>query len=789
MHGVGYDSEGKHILEESPDSFMYSSRIIERVSDIATALETPLAGTIIEGSLDRSDGGTFIDEDKIIAADVNLLVSVRVMMKTYLSIAPDDFQGVDGFDPGSDEFHDAFGDSYISGSVKGGCFTSIISIRCLDRNDKDRVIRAIGEFTETKFNPSDMNETLSSASKRLCDNSSLENTEISISVHCRGGGRFQAMDRPWDIHAVYLAAAKFPGLVANHPQYTWAILTKHNASRTWNERIRLHKAPGTKFLDYNPVLRYTATLFDNFMKYKGLVKNVQDMLSNGGQYNPTTMPNSIPLDTTTLLAVRTAVQNEMDKIVSVVSTLVKTPEILSHVDSFAKTTKNNLVQNIIDEALLPSRKFKDILSLNGVEPCRAPSGFSSDASTTDLQDIRTPATNDLDYVANDKIHHEESRQDVLVRSFETKMNSLIAPEVWEALLPIRKPSTATHNQARNDLKILAAVCGIHDVTSMLEALVINGELAIKINAIKSLVNEEIYKKELPLLGWNLSFIYQYGNGPMHICSANYDEKSIESVHVSKTSDYSIVTDRESIEGKFPLVAIVYGGLICDSDQLKTIEEHMSQDCKSDRSHNQCIMFDDELIGSNPWPSVEKTGVVFFTNPSDSRIHVAVGLKGRCCLLKEQRQLVELHNGAVQGIQNTGKKDKTTKKPISVALGPKTPRYSCAYDFGDLRSLTRNWPFLTFDNGIKFVYQRAGLWRSCIVFQGPTWEEEIAQVSESCVDGSLSLKNHDGTVERLPKGENGTIRLLLSSVKPHIEVYNSKGKRIWDSESNLDEYEN
>jgi hypothetical protein len=160
---------------------------------------------------------------------------------------------------------------------------------------------SIGEFTETKFNPSDMNETLSSASKRLCDNSSLENTEISISVHCRGGGRFQAMDRPWDIHAVYLAAAKFPGLVANHPQYTWyvlqlssigllsntsrAILTKHNASRTWNERIRLHKAPGTKFLDYNPVLRYTATLFDNFMKYKGLVKNVQDMLSNGGQYS------------------------------------------------------------------------------------------------------------------------------------------------------------------------------------------------------------------------------------------------------------------------------------------------------------------------------------------------------------------------------------------------------------------------------------------------------------------------------------------------------------------------
>lgn len=32
-------------------------------------------------------------------------------------------------------------------------------------------------------------------------------------------------------------------------------------------------------------MRYTATLFDNFMKYKGFVAKVQDILSHGDQYS------------------------------------------------------------------------------------------------------------------------------------------------------------------------------------------------------------------------------------------------------------------------------------------------------------------------------------------------------------------------------------------------------------------------------------------------------------------------------------------------------------------------
>ncbi|KAM0422570.1 hypothetical protein ACHAPD_001024 [Fusarium lateritium] len=150
----------------------------------------------------------------------------------------------------------------------------------------------------------------------------------------------------------------------SHPSR--AILTKHNASRTWNERIRLHKAPGMKFLDSSPVMRYTATLFDDFMKYKSLIGNVRDMLSN------------------------------------------KTNTVGPTVDSFTKTTKNELVQNIIGEALLPSPTFKDILRLNGAESFRTTSGHSSDVSTTGFQDIRATVTSDVDSATHNEIYQEEN---------------------------------------------------------------------------------------------------------------------------------------------------------------------------------------------------------------------------------------------------------------------------------------------------------------------------------------------------------------------------------------------
>lgn len=140
-----------------------------------------------------------------------------------------------------------------------------------------------------------------------------------------------------------------------------------------------------------------------------------------------------------------------------------------------------------------------------------------------------------------------------------KMNSLIAPEVWKALLPVHKPSST--NKVSKNLKILSTVCGIHDVTSMLQDLVTNGELMIAINKVKGLVEDKIYEREMPLLGWNLTFVYQYDDELMHVCSINHDEKPSRTIHVSKVSDHPIVNPRKDINGGFSLASVVYGGMI------------------------------------------------------------------------------------------------------------------------------------------------------------------------------------------------------------------------------------
>lgn len=120
VEGAGCHDNGEHTVESSLNSVTYSSRVVDRMSDIATAMDISLSHAMVQGSLHRDGSGTFIDEEKIIAADVNVLVSVKVMSRAFTTSAPSDFQSIHDFDPRMDVFHDAFGDSFISGKHQEG---------------------------------------------------------------------------------------------------------------------------------------------------------------------------------------------------------------------------------------------------------------------------------------------------------------------------------------------------------------------------------------------------------------------------------------------------------------------------------------------------------------------------------------------------------------------------------------------------------------------------------------------------------------------------------------------
>jgi hypothetical protein len=128
-----------------------------------------------------------------------------------------------------------------------------------------------------------------------------------------------------------------------------AILTKYKANRSFVAQTRtLSFSP----LEYDLVAGFTSTLFDNYMEYKQLVKNVQDMMANPSAYKtrPPSTLNYIPLDVDTLVAARAAFRVEMNKIVHAVDILSKDPHVLKDSGKLIAEPTNSKILDIIKNA-------------------------------------------------------------------------------------------------------------------------------------------------------------------------------------------------------------------------------------------------------------------------------------------------------------------------------------------------------------------------------------------------------------------------------------------------------
>jgi hypothetical protein len=72
-------------------------------------------------------------------------------------------------------------------------------------------------------------------------------------------------------------------------------------------------------LDYDKLGSYTSELFENFMEYKLLLANLQDVMRDRTNYEKQDKVHAIDTDIPTLISVRAALRVEMDKIVTAVS--------------------------------------------------------------------------------------------------------------------------------------------------------------------------------------------------------------------------------------------------------------------------------------------------------------------------------------------------------------------------------------------------------------------------------------------------------------------------------------
>ncbi|KAH6664290.1 hypothetical protein B0J14DRAFT_682520 [Halenospora varia] len=243
-----------------------------------------------------------IKKGNVESADLNAIVSVRVVNQTTSVITRCQFKGLRGYVPGTPKFNEVFGDCYISGFMEGVDFTGMISIKVFDQNNvkevTDQIKSAMGSYGKGEFSldrdPFENGGNQGKASKAIRD------TEWTVLVSWMGGGQIKdgisssrhasgnssnlnciTEATQWDLGCMFAAAAAFPSKVASCHQKPWAILTKCKANRSF---VRHANSTVHPTLEYDQISSYTAELFDNFMDYKLLLKSLQTIARNRGDY-------------------------------------------------------------------------------------------------------------------------------------------------------------------------------------------------------------------------------------------------------------------------------------------------------------------------------------------------------------------------------------------------------------------------------------------------------------------------------------------------------------------------
>ncbi|KAI1109969.1 hypothetical protein F5Y14DRAFT_444299 [Nemania sp. NC0429] len=311
----------------------YTSRFVDRLSDVMDDMCVSGSLSIKAGKVGGSGKGSFVDSDKFKESDLNFYISVKVVNQTI------NFKDALVFNPlrsvDQNNFREVYGDSFISGFIEGGEFNAIVSMKILNKAKKTD-IQAEAKIALT----AGAVQIEAQANVGIARSNIETNTETTIQVFWSGGGHIKPMEQQWDIQSLMAAAARFPDLVAECPQRTYAILTKKPASYT----------P----LQYENAQIYTNTLLDAFVSYKALYKRLGEHIfgvqgktleviqwtvsqmgvkdEDTGLYPYIERNSNFEASIKGLSDARTAIRRQMARIVNEVDAIEKDPKLATDED-------------------------------------------------------------------------------------------------------------------------------------------------------------------------------------------------------------------------------------------------------------------------------------------------------------------------------------------------------------------------------------------------------------------------------------------------------------------------
>ncbi|KAF5641462.1 uncharacterized protein FTJAE_4114 [Fusarium tjaetaba] len=245
----------------------YSSRLVEKISDVVRGMNISAASSIKLGTIQVSGNSLSVDEAKFAASDMNAVISVKVINQITSAIK---------------------NPPLLKGAMNGSA----------------------GEFT------------LSEGTASSTIEAAVQETESTVTVNWSGGGQIKNDDAEWTLASLISAASAFPGRVAACPHKTYAILTPYNRNRSFVEWAEQNNITVP---DFSPVQQYTHDLLDSFMEFKSILGRIQAVLANPQAYLPSSFDNAVSVDVKALVLERQKIKKEMVKIGNIVDKLLATP--------------------------------------------------------------------------------------------------------------------------------------------------------------------------------------------------------------------------------------------------------------------------------------------------------------------------------------------------------------------------------------------------------------------------------------------------------------------------------
>ncbi|KAK6446217.1 hypothetical protein FP744_10002466 [Trichoderma asperellum] len=305
----------------SSQTVSYSAEVVEKMSDLVRAMDISASSSIRTGSVSVFGGGSSIDEMKFAESDLNAVISVKVVNETRNFQDNISFKEIGVKNLDNAQFHEIYGDTFISGFIEGGELHGIISIKSLDASKKSEIKNRL----RSQFNGTN-SEWSSSSSADLIE--ALRQTEVTVTVNWSGGGMIKPSNEEWTIESLIRAASAFSDNVSKCPQRTCAILTRYDTLPdfvVWSRGF----SPAICVRQYEDVQGFASELLDMYMEYKGNLLLLNDAIHNQDRYERSSRPDGVDMELSSLIEARKLLRLGMIKIVRKIEALERDPAMIN----------------------------------------------------------------------------------------------------------------------------------------------------------------------------------------------------------------------------------------------------------------------------------------------------------------------------------------------------------------------------------------------------------------------------------------------------------------------------